>query len=301
MKRYSNDEHSFDKATKTWDGQSPAGNGAGTVNSAKPFTPAYSESQLDQMSWEYYHLSDSLGLPPTRRQEERFMRRWGLNRQQLEDLLEIFNQTNRTVRRWENEDQSQRIITTEDYLVIGEGGVVALNSQYGEIILGRRLKSIMPRSGIGSIAGLIARVFTSNPDVIAAIETFGDLIEAGLSGFVVARSSIEHDTDPSLVRHTPQDGRRTGNGWRDELADLMRQQLAGTGNTVHVEEKGAPITKDTPFGKRFIDIEIRDGSGRPIGGIEAKAGNSRYTREQRSKDKWLRLTQNYIVNVVRTH
>jgi hypothetical protein len=31
----------------------------------------------------------------------------------------------------------------------------------------------------------------------------------------------------------------------------MRQQLAGTGNTVHMKEKGAPITKDTPFGKRF--------------------------------------------------
>lgn len=58
------------------------------------------------------------------------------------------------------------------------------------------------------------------------------------------------------------------------------------------------VRKETPFGPRVIDIEVKDKDGKPIGGIEVKAGDSRYRADQRSKDEWLRQN-NYPVDVVR--
>ena len=89
--------------------------------------------------------------------------------------------------------------------------------------------------------------------------------------------------------------REWGNAFRDEIANLMEKQLEGTGMAVHKE-----VYKDTPYGKRYIDVEIRDSQGKPIGGIETKLGNARYDPDQRRKDEWLLENQKYKVNVARS-
>jgi RHS repeat-associated protein len=86
-----------------------------------------------------------------------------------------------------------------------------------------------------------------------------------------------------------QINRRLGNAFRDELADLLRKE----GREVATE-----VYKKTPFGKRFIDIEVSM-NGRVLGGIETKVGNSRYTVLQRLKDWYLEAVQGYPVNLVR--
>ena len=58
------------------------------------------------------------------------------------------------------------------------------------------------------------------------------------------------------------------------------------------------VYKKTPFGKRFIDIEVSQ-NGKVLGGIETKVGGSRYTPLQRAKDLWLWYRDGYKVNVVR--
>jgi hypothetical protein len=79
-----------------------------------------------------------------------------------------------------------------------------------------------------------------------------------------------------------------GDALRDEIADLLRKE----GRDVQTE-----VTKQTPFGRRVIDIEVSK-DGKVLGGIETKAGNSRYLPSQRAKDEWLRQN-GYPVDVVR--
>jgi len=83
--------------------------------------------------------------------------------------------------------------------------------------------------------------------------------------------------------------RAAGNAFRDEIADAFRQ----IGLEVDTE-----VYKRTPFGKRFIDIEVTR-EGRLLGGIETKVGSSRYTTLQRLKDWWLKLSDGYTVTVAR--
>ena len=84
--------------------------------------------------------------------------------------------------------------------------------------------------------------------------------------------------------------RAAGNAFRDDLAEQLR--LAG--RDVETE-----VYYWTPFGKRFIDIEVSM-DGTILGGIETKVGTSRYTTLQQVKDWWLKNNNNgYIVNVAR--
>lgn len=83
--------------------------------------------------------------------------------------------------------------------------------------------------------------------------------------------------------------RMAGNAFRDELASLLRQ----AGREVTTE-----VYKRTPFGRRFIDIEVSL-DGTVLGGIETKVGRSRYTAVQRLKDSWLEWVDGYPVNVAR--
>jgi RHS repeat-associated protein len=86
-----------------------------------------------------------------------------------------------------------------------------------------------------------------------------------------------------------QANRAAGNAFRDEIAALLR--AAG-------REVATEVYKPTPFGKRFIDIEVSL-NGEVLGGIETKLGTSAYRASQRAKDAWLWLRERYIVNVVR--
>lgn len=85
--------------------------------------------------------------------------------------------------------------------------------------------------------------------------------------------------------------RMAGNAFRDELA----AGLAAEGRQVATE-----VFKRTPFGARYIDIEVSSG-GKILGGIETKVGSSRYIPMQRIKDIWLDVNTKggYPIQVVR--
>ncbi len=80
-----------------------------------------------------------------------------------------------------------------------------------------------------------------------------------------------------------------GDAFRDQIAEGLRKE----GRDVATE-----VYKKTPFGKRFIDIEVSK-DGKILGGIETKVGSSRYTPLQRLKDTYLRIVNDYSVTVVR--
>jgi RHS repeat-associated protein len=80
-----------------------------------------------------------------------------------------------------------------------------------------------------------------------------------------------------------------GNAARDELADL----LTAAGRDVN-KDKYFP----TPFGKRYVDIDVWH-NGLQMGGIEVKTGGSRYLPHQRAKDFWLWVSRGYKVQLVR--
>ncbi|MFH0790479.1 MAG: RHS repeat-associated core domain-containing protein [Candidatus Omnitrophota bacterium] len=86
-----------------------------------------------------------------------------------------------------------------------------------------------------------------------------------------------------------QQNKIRGDAFRDEIAN----NLSNEGLNVKTE-----VVKNTPFGKRVIDIEVSN-EGKVLGGIETKTGESPYTSSQRAKDTWLQLVENYIVNLVR--
>jgi RHS repeat-associated protein len=87
-----------------------------------------------------------------------------------------------------------------------------------------------------------------------------------------------------------QANRTAGNLFRDELAAALQAE----GRTVYKE-----VYKKTPFGGRYIDIEVWH-NGTLLGGIETKVGNSRYHSLQRLKDAWLGAQKNpYPVQLVR--
>jgi len=86
-----------------------------------------------------------------------------------------------------------------------------------------------------------------------------------------------------------QANRLAGNAFRDEIAQTLRS----AGRDVVTE-----VYKSTPFGRRFIDLEV-SGHGQVLGGIETKLGSSPYTPAQRAKDSWLWLMDGYRVDLVR--
>jgi hypothetical protein len=83
--------------------------------------------------------------------------------------------------------------------------------------------------------------------------------------------------------------KEAGDKFRDEIANLLQK----AGKNVDTE-----VYHWTPFGRRFIDIEVSS-NGKVVGGIETKVGSSPYTPLQRLKDWWLNWHDGYKVNVVR--
>jgi RHS repeat-associated protein len=57
------------------------------------------------------------------------------------------------------------------------------------------------------------------------------------------------------------------------------------------------VVKNTPFGKRRIDVQLSK-DGEVLGGLEIKTGSSRYLPSQRAKDYWLGRWDNYRVQLV---
>jgi hypothetical protein len=79
-----------------------------------------------------------------------------------------------------------------------------------------------------------------------------------------------------------------GDAFRDEIAASFESNGYGV---------ATEVGKKTPFGRRVIDVEVSK-NGKLLGGIEAKAGKSRYLPWQMAKDEYLRRT-GYPVQVVR--
>lgn len=75
---------------------------------------------------------------------------------------------------------------------------------------------------------------------------------------------------------------------RDEVANTLK----AAGRDVQTE-----VPKQTPFGRRVIDIEVKH-NGKTLGGVETKVGKSPYKASQRAKDFYLKQ-KGYPVNVVR--
>ena len=104
-------------------------------------------------------------------------------------------------------------------------------------------------------------------------------------------ATIATATAPQIVKTAPtiQANKAAGDAFRDKVAETLTQ----AGRDVAKE-----VGKKTPFGWRRIDIEVSQG-GKVLGGIETKVGNSPYGVEQRAKDWYLKIVQNYPVTVIR--
>jgi RHS repeat-associated protein len=79
-----------------------------------------------------------------------------------------------------------------------------------------------------------------------------------------------------------------GDAFRDEIASAFESNGYGVAKEVG---------KRTPFGRRVVDLEVTR-NGNVLGGIEAKAGSSRYLPWQMAKDAYLGKA-GYPVQVVR--
>ena len=71
-----------------------------------------------------------------------------------------------------------------------------------------------------------------------------------------------------------------GDAFRDEIASAFEN---------NGYDAAREVGKRTPFGRRVIDVEVSK-NGQILGGIEAKAGKSRYLPWQMAKDEYLRRT-----------
>ena len=127
-------------------------------------------------------------------------------------------------------------------------------------------------------------------DGASAIPGTGQATGAVMVGVRAERafSAIKQIFTTRRSNSTILENKARGDAFRDEIAE----QLRDAGRDVRPE-----VVKSTPFGRRVIDIEVRQ-NGRPLGGIETKVGSSRYHPSQRAKDEWLRR-QGYPVELVR--
>jgi RHS repeat-associated protein len=131
--------------------------------------------------------------------------------------------------------------------------------------------------GISTAVGI--EEFASEPSWATGA---GALLSVAPGGKIVGKTA--KSVAPSIKQL-----RAEGNAFRDELADLLRAE----GRQVQTK-----MFKRTPFGPRYIDIDVSY-NGVNLGGIETKLGNARYTASQRAKDTWLKIWDNYPVQVVR--
>ncbi len=116
---------------------------------------------------------------------------------------------------------------------------------------------------------------------------FGMLTVVGGMGALSTTATTAESVVVTIPRVTAN--RANGNAYRDYLAGLLRQ----AGREVEKE-----VYYWTPFGKRFIDIEVRE-AGRVLGGIETKVGGSPYKVLQRLKDFYLKSAKGYSVDISR--
>lgn len=248
------------------------------------YTPNIPEWRLEQMAWDYY--KEIIGGEGT---DADYCRRWKLRQDQYQNLKGIINRAGLGRSYWEKQENiaapgGRLILPIKDFLVIGEGGIVTMDSDYGSVVLGRRLSELRPRTGIGSIAGAVARIFTSDPNIIGVIESSGDLVEVGLAGFAVVREN-QSATKP-VIYPTRTIGQRkiVGDMFRDHVAAEVRKMHEGTQYTVDTE-----VSFQTDLGERNADVVLRDPSGKIVCTFECKTGLGNAIKAQMKKDTRLYL------------
>jgi hypothetical protein len=248
-------------------------------------TPNIPEWKFYRMSYDYYKL-----VAAEKMSTYSYCKKWTLTQAEYVTFISLFARSKFNRQYWDNIDDPPQTISTftKDFLVIGVGGITTWDSNYGDVVLGLKLNSIQARSGIGSIAGAIARIFTDDPDIIGVIESSGDLIEIGLSGFAVARSNNQSYASPSRIYKYPtrtiQQKRLVGNMFRDAVAEKVRELHEGTGYTVDTE-----VEFETEKGSRWGDVVLRDPSGKIVFVMECKTGLGKSVKKQVVKDRELYL------------
>ena len=144
---------------------------------------------------------------------------------------------------------------------------------------------------VGTVGGHVAFALVTAPVGDGALSVAVDSLRGvGIlrDAAVAARAApllLDAESEVPLITQN----KIAGDAFRDELAGALRAE----GRDVTTE-----VYKSTPFGKRFIDIEVSQ-DGKVLGGIETKVGSSRYTWTQQLKDWWLKDAQGYTVNVAR--
>jgi RHS repeat-associated protein len=128
-------------------------------------------------------------------------------------------------------------------------------------------------------------LFTGGYAALGSVTTFG----FSGSGVVPRGFRFSSPASSNLGLPQVQINRINGNSFRDRIAEALRSQ----GRDVSTE-----VYKRTPFGRRYIDIEVGY-NGKNLGGVETKFGNARYGVEQRAKDYYLWKVKGYRVNVIR--
>ncbi|HEX4826007.1 MAG TPA: RHS repeat-associated core domain-containing protein [Candidatus Polarisedimenticolaceae bacterium] len=214
------------------------------------------------------------------------------------NLIDIFGR--RAVMVWSRNDLDRKInwgpidTVKEELSIAAINPTLPANAQIGARVLGSLLNSLFPPTMRDALTGF-------DPAMMAV--PLGGLVDgAGELGLKAARSASEEigttglrelsfaqTTEAGQALAQVQLNRLAGNAFRDQIANSLRAE----GREVVTE-----VYKNTPFGKRFIDIEVSL-DGKVLGGIETKLGNSPYTAAQRAKDAWLLLVEHYQVTVVR--
>jgi hypothetical protein len=110
----------------------------------------------------------------------------------------------------------------------------------------------------------------------------------GKTGSVTEATTVRRAGTVESEAPTVQGNKAVGDAYRNDVADSLKAEGRGVKKEV---------TKNTPFGRRRVDIEVSH-NGKTVGGVETKTGNSPYTPSQRAKDAYLKQ-QGYPVNVVR--
>lgn len=137
----------------------------------------------------------------------------------------------------------------------------------------------------GAASNVVQGALNQLGKVANAVQSVGNLIQAVANGSSDAEQAGADSEKGSNVRDNNSKGKKA----EDEVAS----DLEGAGRQTERQ-----VRKDTPFGPRVIDIEVKDKDGNVKGGVEVKSGKSRYRQDQRSKDEWLRQN-GYPVDVVR--
>ena len=112
--------------------------------------------------------------------------------------------------------------------------------------------------------------------------------QLGEQAFQIVAGRLLKNVGGANLGATITKNKELGNKLRDKVAAVFKR----IGFDVALE-----VYKPTPYGPRFIDVEIRY-RGKAMG-FEVKLGGSPYTGDQKKKDDWLWRNQGYRVILIR--